>query len=393
MASIRKRVTADGKVKWHAQIRLLGFDPLTKTFDRKFDAETWAAETERALRTSSFNTARESQRRTVAHLFEVFRRDYMRDTRKRDYTQILAWWEKRLGHLFLANLKATSIQKVIDEFAKEPLPSSKAPTQGGGAVAREGTKEDAEPRFRTASTLARYLAVLSRVLSVAVKNLEWLDRSPMAGVKRPGAGIIRIVRILSAQEEKSLLDAVRGSESLTLHPFVLIALRSGMRYSEIKNLRWGDIDFRENHALIAIRKAKNKRQRFVPLVRDGFDAVARMRAGIGEPGASALLFPSSDDAERPVDIRRAWKTSVRRAGIAKFRFHDLRHSAASTLAALGASLPEIADILGHTDHRSTQIYTHFEKSHSVKLAQRAADSRLSQVEALQDDTPPPTAPA
>lgn len=378
MASIRKRVTSDGKTKWHVQVRLLGFEPQTKTFDRKTDAEAWGAETERLMRTNSFQTARESQRRTVRDLFEAFKRDYMRPTRERDYTQILAWWEQKIGHLYLANLKASVIQRVLDDLAREPIPAKKAATDGQTASAADASQE---ARFRTAATLTRYLAVLSAALSAAVKNLEWLDRSPLAGVKRPTPEVEEIPRALTAAEEHALLQAVNQSDSPYLKPVVLVALRTGMRHGEILGLRWGDIEFSDGFALIRVRKAKNKRQRFVPLVRDALASVLELKASLAEVDDGALLFPSPTDATKPVATRTAWETALRRAGISDFRFHDLRHSAASALIALQASLPEVAEILGHTDHRSTQIYTHFEKTHAVRLAQMAADSRWEKMAA------------
>jgi integrase len=381
MASIRKRESADGKVSWHVQVRLLGFDPQTKTFDRKSDAEAWGQETERLMKTGRFNTADQAQRRTVTELFEVFQRDYMRETRRKDYTQILNWWAVRIGRLHLANLKAATIQKVIDEFQREPLGNAAADT----AVSTDavlpiemGTrrKPEAATKVRAAGTVIRYLAVLSRALNVAVENLEWLDRSPMAGVKRPHEQVTKIVRTLTRPEEKALLEAATRSDNKFLTTIILVALRTGMRYSELMNLRWEDIEFRSTFALITLRKTKNKRQRIVPLVRDALAAVKALQDSVPAASGPDLLFPSAEDKSKPVEIRRAWETSLKRARITGFRYHDLRHSAASRWASLGYSLAEIAEILGHSDHRSTQIYTHFEKSHAVKMAQHAADAAI-----------------
>ncbi len=357
MASIRERIDSDGKPKWHAQVRIKNHPPQTQTFARKTDAKQWADETERAIRTGRFATVNHAQKKTVSELFRVFKNDYMRKSRSKDYTQILDWWEVELGNYLLIDAKAPIIQKIVTKLANTPVGKKK--------------------KKRAASTTIRYLAVLSCVMTVAVENLEWLDRSPIAGVKKPAAAHGKIPRVLSLEEQERLLPAARASENKFLADIILIALRTGMRRGEIMKLRWNDFEWNQDHALIVVREAKNKKQRVVPLVRDAHQAL-RQRYDLqkNESSEDALLFPSALKDVKPVEIRAAWNTSLRRAAVTKFRFHDLRHTAASRFASLGYSLAQIAEILGHTDLRSTQIYTHFAKGHTVKMAEDGADIKL-----------------
>ena len=81
-------------------------------------------------------------------------------------------------------------------------------------------------------------------------------------------------------------------------------------------------------------------------------------------------------------IRTAFKTALARAGIKAFRFHDLRHTAASHLLMRGATLPEVKEILGHSDIRMTMRYAHLGPAHL-----RGAVDRLDGL------TPAPTEPA
>ena len=71
-----------------------------------------------------------------------------------------------------------------------------------------------------------------------------------------------------------------------------------------------------------------------------------------------------------MSIREAWTFAVQRAGITNFRFHDLRHSAASYLAMGGASLAEIAEVLGHKTLQMTKRYTHLTESHTRGVVER-----------------------
>ena len=68
-------------------------------------------------------------------------------------------------------------------------------------------------------------------------------------------------------------------------------------------------------------------------------------------------------------IREAWEYAVKRAGIADFRFHDLRHTFASYLAMNGATL-EIAEVLGHKTLAMVKRYAHLSEAHTRGVVER-----------------------
>lgn len=70
---------------------------------------------------------------------------------------------------------------------------------------------------------------------------------------------------------------------------------------------------------------------------------------------------------QPIDIRTAWENSLLRANIEDFRFHDLRHSAASYLAMNGATLVEIAEVLGHKTLQMVKRYAHISENHAASV--------------------------
>ncbi len=78
----------------------------------------------------------------------------------------------------------------------------------------------------------------------------------------------------------------------------------------------------------------------------------------------------------PIALKTPFRTALKRAGINKFRWHDLRHTTASYLAMNGASLLEIAAVLGHKDTSVTQRYAHLSKQHTSKVLTRAMDGML-----------------
>jgi integrase len=69
-------------------------------------------------------------------------------------------------------------------------------------------------------------------------------------------------------------------------------------------------------------------------------------------------------------MRTAWDTALRRANITDFRFHDLRHTAASYPAMNGASMMELAEILGHKTLSMVKRYTYLSASHTRAVVER-----------------------
>lgn len=83
----------------------------------------------------------------------------------------------------------------------------------------------------------------------------------------------------------------------------------------------------------------------------------------------------SDDTSMPVSQvaifpRTAWELAVKKAKLKDFKFHDTRHSAASELAMNGASLHEIAAILGHRTLAMVQRYAHLSEQHTKSVVER-----------------------
>lgn len=213
----------------------------------------------------------------------------------------------------------------------------------------------------------------------------------MSRVSKPKVNNAR-QRYLTDDEHTRLLAAAKVSANRYLHTILITAISTGMRYSEIMNLRWRNITFDDQAdlGLIMLETTKNGEPRGVPLVTQACVAIktlhkehAKKHRGHVKP--DALLFPSEDDANKPVEIRKAWETTLGRAGIENFRFHDLRHTAASFLAMDGATAPEIAEILGHKSLQMVKRYSHLNKAHIAKVMTRVSQSRLGKK--IATDTP------
>jgi len=89
-----------------------------------------------------------------------------------------------------------------------------------------------------------------------------------------------------------------------------------------------------------------------------------------------LVFPSKD-FKKPIDLRTPFENALKRAEIEDFKFHDLRHSCASYLAMNGASLAEIAEILGHKTLQMVKRYAHLSDAHTSKVVASMNDRIFS----------------
>ena len=136
-------------------------------------------------------------------------------------------------------------------------------------------------------------------------------------------------------------------------------------------LKWPEVDL--NKGIAKLVETKNRQIRVVPIQGYALELM-RLRSKVRRIDTS-LVFPSTVDPQKPFDFRKAWASALRRADIKNFRWHDLRHSAASYLAMNGASTREIAEILGHKTLQMSMRYAHLTENHSTSLV-RAMNEKM-----------------
>lgn len=341
MASIQARtgIDQDGTQRTHyrAQVRLRGFAPVSATFERRTDAKEWAKATEATIREGRYFPHREAKKRTLTDLVQR-QLDSVRIKRPHDYDRqehILGWWRDRIGAYALAQVTPALIAKQRDDLRKEVGPA----------------------------TVNRYLGALSKAFSNAVREWHWVRENPLRCVSKETEPQGR-VRFLSDNERKGLLAACRESALPTLYLIVLLALTTGMRRGELLGLRWPDVDLERQ--LIVLNKTKNRERRSVPIVPE-VAALLREHAKVRRLD-SDLVFPGN--GSRPVDIDTAWYAALDKAKIKNFRFHDLRHTAASYLAMSGATTAELAAVLGHKTLAMVKRYAHLSDQHTGAVLER-----------------------
>lgn len=211
----------------------------------------------------------------------------------------------------------------------------------------------------------RYLETLSGPLTAAVREYGWLDSNPMHKIRKPAVPPGR-VRWLTAEERQRLLAACMVSRNRQLFPLVMLALATGARKMELLTLTWEDVDL--ERGMIRFEVTKNKEKRGVPVLGE---ALTILRHQAVWKTRSKWVFPRAD-GEAPVKVDVAWQHACRRAGVENFRFHDLRHTAASYLAMSGASTLEIAEVLGHKTLQLVKRYAHLSPQHTAEVLAKMA---------------------
>ena len=172
---------------------------------------------------------------------------------------------------------------------------------------------------------------------------------------------------------------------------ILTAAMSGLRRSELIGLRWRDVDWEaqrirvRNTYVLGEHSTKGKSdrstRRSVPMA----DRLARDLRRWAERSAYSsdedLVFahPLTGNPLDGTKVSKRFKQACRDAGVRVVRFHDLRHTFATRLAASGQPLRTIQEFLGHADAKTTQIYAHYAPSeHEVAMVNKAFAARLGQ---------------
>ncbi len=346
MATIQERKSADGKSKYRVIVRMKGCAPQSATFERKTDAKKWAQDTESAIRDGRHFKAVEAKKHTLQEMVDRYIENVLplKPKTYKNQKMQLEWWADQIGYHLLSDVTPALIAECRDKLLSETTKRKKK---------------------RSPATVVRYLAAISHVYSVAVNEWGWIEYSPVSKVKKPTEARGR-VRFLDDDERAALLEACKESGNHSLYVIVVLAITTGMRQGEILGLTWKDVDLVRSCAVL--HETKNGERRTVPIPQ--FAAQFLIDLSKVRRIDTPLVFPGNKDPQKPLDIRNIWDTAVTKAGLEDFRFHDLRHTAASYLAMNGATLAEIAEVLGHKTLQMVKRYAHLSDAHTAGVVER-----------------------
>ena len=227
----------------------------------------------------------------------------------------------------------------------------------------------------------------------------WVASNPVAAVKRPRQlGTDPDIRFLEVVELEALLRAIPDDELGAVElPLYLTAALTGLRQGELIALRWRDVDW--TAGLVRVRRnitrgklgtPKSKRSsRAVPMADRVAAELERHFKRSAFQGDDDLVFchPHTGGPYDPSKMRQRFKDTRDRAGLRDdVRFHDLRHTFGTRMAAAGAPLRFIQEWMGHRSAQTTEIYADYapDPTQGAKFAQVAFGSGVPSLEAAPD---------
>ncbi len=209
----------------------------------------------------------------------------------------------------------------------------------------------------TNATVNRMLEILRAVLRKCVTAWDWLERAPhVRMLKEP----VRRIRYLTREEAKALLAELPEH----LADLAAVSLATGLRRANMTGLLWEQVDLGKRRAWIHPDQAKARRAIAVPLNEDAMAVVVRQ---VGKHPTHVFSFRG-----RPIRqvSTKAWYLALQRAGIANFRWHDLRHTWASWHVQDGTPIPVLQELGGWESVEMVRRYAHLTADHLAPYADR-----------------------
>lgn len=253
------------------------------------------------------------------------------------YTEQLEWWKTQFAGKTLRQITQELIIETIEK------------------------KRDAGASNATCN---RYLAALRGTLRLVCLKYRWIEATPKFFMYEEPKGRVRwltpeeIARLLAALPEHTR-DMVRFS------------LATGLRQSNVRTLRWDQVDMTRRTLTISGEEMKNGRDFTIPL---SDEAVAVLRENVGRHEAHVFTYNG-----RPISkiSNVSWKAALTRAGIEDFRWHDLRHTWATMMTQAGVSTDALQVLGAWESPEMVKRYAHH-NAESLRRHIGAADGPVAE---------------
>lgn len=232
MATIKSAKLKDKTIACDVRVKV-GEIRKSARFRTKAECREWAAQTEADIRARVYTLPSASP--TVSDAIDRYIREVMPSKRNAHKSMArFRYWQQALGLVKVSDVTPETISTHVAVIAKD----------------------------RSSSTVARYIAASSHVLTACVKCWGYIDSNPALKINKPRNNPGRL-RYLTQAEITQLLDACKSSTNPMLCAFVLMGLATGARAGELQGLRWSDIDW--GRVLAKLEPTKNVERRYLPL--------------------------------------------------------------------------------------------------------------------------------
>lgn len=206
----------------------------------------------------------------------------------------------------------------------------------------------------SAATITLFLAAIKYAHSNILKT------DPTLSIKRPKKET-HLPTTLSKPEIKLLLSKIKRDKSRLM---ISLIYSSGLRVSELVNLKIQDLNLKEKIA--HIRQAKGNKDRICNIPDSLLDQLKNQVEQQNNSGQK-YLFSGRSGKISTRNIQKIVSSAAKRAGLKNVHTHTLRHSFATHLLESGVDIRKIQELLGHSNLSTTQIYTHVSREELKKI--------------------------
>ncbi|MBW8060541.1 MAG: site-specific integrase [Solirubrobacterales bacterium] len=205
--------------------------------------------------------------------------------------------------------------------------------------------------------------VLTHGIFKRARKLYGLPTNPVADVERPPTRRSGDIDVFSPEEVMALVRAAASEQDAAIY---LTAAFTGLRRGELLALHWRDVDFagqvirvRASYAEGALTTPKSGKVRSVPMAPDVAEALAKLGQRPEWTGDDDLVFVGlRGNYLDGRALRRRYDSALKRAGLRKLRFHDLRHTFGTRMIAK-VDIRRVQEWMGHADIQTTMKYLHY----------------------------------
>ncbi len=209
------------------------------------------------------------------------------------------------------------------------------------SLEKNKNKKEAEINFRSVNY---EVIIISNFFNFCIER-GYADKNPAAKIKKLNE--LKRLKTLSDEDIKKL---IAGATNKLTRDIITFLIYTGCRKGEALNLKWDDVDLKND--VIAIKGTKTKYDRYIPIS----EALNRVLEGIERNQDSFYVF--NNNGAKIGDFKRSFKTACKNAGLKDLRIHDLRHVFASKMVMNGTSLYITGELLGHRTPNMTKRYSH-----------------------------------
>ena len=202
-------------------------------------------------------------------------------------------------------------------------------------------KKDSEINYRSINL---EIVTLSNFFNFCIER-EYISQNPAIGIKKLNE--LSRIKTLSNDDINKL---IAGTTNKLTKDLITFLIYTGCRKGEALNLKWDNVDLKND--IIAIKGTKTKYDRYIPISKP----LKELLSGVEK--IQDCLYVFNDKGAKLGNFRKSFMTACRNAELKDLRIHDLRHVFASKMVMNGTSLYITGELLGHRTTQMTKRYSH-----------------------------------